>query len=61
MPDDIKCPECVIGVLFEMKMKSDSYYFCDACGWSEWDEQDQPSNDYLSSRERDRFEFESDW
>ncbi len=61
MPDDMKCPDCVVGDLKEIKMESDSYYFCEACGWSEWDEQNLPASDYLRYRELDELELEPDW
>jgi len=47
-----------------MNMENDAYYFCDACGWSEWDDEDfffkQGKRD--RSRDSDGFDVEQlDW
>ena len=63
MPDDFKCPDCVVGDLQEMKIENNAYYFCDACGWSEWDDDDFfSSSDTRWRRDSDEIELESpDW
>jgi len=64
VPDHMKCPDCVVGNLQTMNMENDAYYFCDACGWSEWDDEDfffkQGNRD--RSRDSDGFDVEQlDW
>ena len=62
MPDGQNCPDCVVGVLQKMEMESDAYNFCDACGWSEWDDEDFfLSPKALENRDLEEFEPELDW